>query len=208
MPWARPAAQTNRSRLFKYFAVVAPRLAAPAAERAADRLLDAMAKTTDYGALEKMSEGFAVVAARPAAPAAEQVADRLLDAMAKTCFYGALEGQFAGFAVVAPRLAAPAAERSRRPNPRQYSQDQQLSALARFPSALRRRCRGWPPRPPSGRPVDRLLDAWPRPAIVAVTGASCRGFRGGASRLPAPAAERVADRILDAMEAETSAQKP
>ena len=139
---------------------VAPRLPAPAAERAADRLLDAMAKTSDSDALEKLAECFAAVAPRLPAPAAERAADRLLDAMAKTSPLGSNDlrnlAEVCGGGAAAARPGRRAGRRAgRRPTPRRHGQDQRhRRPEASWPGALRRWRRGCPPRPPSGSPTE------------------------------------------------------
>ena len=92
--------------------VLAPRLAAAAAERIAEQLIDAMGKASGSDESERLFKYFEVVAPRLPAPAAERAADRLLDAMAKTSDSDALERLAEWFAAVAPRLPAPAAERA------------------------------------------------------------------------------------------------
>ena len=214
---------------------------APAAERAADRLLDAMAKTSDSDTLKPLAECLAAVAPRLPAPAAERIAeraaDRLLDAMAKTSDSDALERLAEGFAAVAPRLPGPGRRAGRRPTPRRHGQDQRLrrpgaagrvlcgggaaaarpgrragrrptprrhgqdQRLRRPEAAGRVLCGGGvaaarPGRRAGRRPTPRRHgqdQRLRRPEVAS------QWFAAVAPRLPAPAAERAADRLLDAM---------
>jgi len=199
-PQSRYPAAERIAGLLDFEAVV-PQLPAPAAERIADRLLDAMDKTSDLKVLSRLAANFAAMAPRLPAPTAERIAERLLDAMDKTSDSNVLSRLAANFGAVTSRLPAPSTERAAdrlldamaiAKTSYSYFLDQLAGYFAAEASRL--------PAPAAERIADRLLDAMDKISRSWDLGQLPRSFAAVAPRLPAPAAERIADRLLDAME--------
>jgi hypothetical protein len=90
---------------------VGPRLPAPDADRAAERIVAAMSRISDRDALQTLTRGLEAVVPRLMASATARAAEQLTSGMQRTRVAAAVQALAEGLSVIARRLPAPEVER-------------------------------------------------------------------------------------------------
>jgi hypothetical protein len=169
---------------------LAPLIAAPAALRVAERMIDVMSEIIDSDTPSRLAEPFGTVASRLEPPAAERIAERILHRMG-TADEPSLPSLDAGFGGVLPWLTASSVERVA---------EGMVEAMGKIsysgPSMwLARLIRALPSRL-AGRGTKRIAERTAEPIRRPVHLLSLLAVRLGelVTQLPPPAAKRVAER--------------